>query len=126
MPNPSDLFSRRRTSAAHHRVGLLQVGLAAGLWGTTGVVVRRLHENAGLSALSIGFYRLVAAAAVSLILAAPRLGRVFSALRSRPVALMASGVGLAAYQVLYFVAVTAAGVGVATVVSLGIWALPPR
>jgi drug/metabolite transporter (DMT)-like permease len=102
------------------RAGLVQVTLAGVLWGTTGVVVQLVRDVSSLSAVSIGFYRLAVAAVVLLMLGARRLGPLLAALRSKPGALMLVGVGLGAYQAAYFIAVTMAGVSVATVVSLGL------
>jgi len=102
------------------RIGLIQISVAAMLWGLTGVVVRYVHEDTGLSAVSIGFYRLAFAALAMLAISARRLPGVVHALRAHPVSITVAGVGLAVYQALYFVSVTTAGVTVATVVSLGV------
>jgi len=103
-----------------HRMGLLQISIAAVLWGTAGVVVRQLHESVGLGPVAIGFYRLLAAALLLLLLSGPKLRQAVLALRTHPLSLVLAGVGLGVYQVLYFIAVTDVGVGVSTVVSLGI------
>ncbi|MER7415571.1 DMT family transporter [Micromonospora peucetia] len=102
------------------RRGLLYVTGAAVLWGTTGVAVQLVRESTTLTPTGIGFYRLAIGAVVLVALVAHRLGPVLAALRSQPVALVLVGVGLGGYQALYFVAVAAGGVGVATVVSLGL------
>jgi DME family drug/metabolite transporter len=102
------------------RIGLLQISIAAMLWGLTGVVVRFVHDDTGLSAISIGFYRLAFAALAMLVISAPRLPGLVKAVRAHPVSIGIAGVGLAVYQALYFVSVTTAGVTVATVVSLGV------
>jgi drug/metabolite transporter, DME family len=128
MSNPLIKLSRttltavgnRTSRAIGPRMGLVQISLAAALWGTTGVVVRRLHESAGLGPIAIGFYRLLVAALLLLILSGPRLRQVVGALRSHPWSLLLAGVGLGIYQVLYFISVAEVGVSVATVVSLGI------
>jgi DME family drug/metabolite transporter len=50
------------------RTGLLAVSGGALLWGTTGVAVRIINERTGLAAVTIGFYRvLIAAAVVALV-----------------------------------------------------------
>jgi DME family drug/metabolite transporter len=82
------------------------------------VVVQVLHRTTALSPVGIGFYRLLIAAVV--LLAIARRRALSAALRAAPLGLILTGVGLGAYQALYFVAVTLAGVSVATVVSLGL------
>ena len=111
---------RRSTAVLGSRSGLVQISAAAVLWGTTGVVVRQLHGSTGLGPVAIGCYRLLAAAALLLLLSGRRLARAVSGLRTHPWALLAAGVGLGIYQVLYFISVADVGVGVSTVVSLGI------
>ncbi|RLP85357.1 EamA family transporter, partial [Micromonospora sp. BL4] len=102
------------------RTGLIQITVTGVLWGTTGVAVQLLRESTGLSPVSIGFHRLAIAALVLLACTAGRLGALLAALRAAPVPLLLTGVGLGLYQALYFAAVALAGVGVATVVSLGL------
>jgi DME family drug/metabolite transporter len=113
----SSVFS---SAAAGARLSLLQVSAAGILWGTAGVVVQVVAERTGLGALAIGFYRLAVAAAVLMIIGLPSRHRIWAAFRAAPVAVIAAGTGLAAYQGLYFVAVRLSGVSIATVVSLGI------
>ncbi len=122
MFNPSALSAARPRSgtAPGSRLGLLQISAAAVLWGTTGVVVRRLHESTGLGPIAIGCYRLLAAAVLLLLLSGPKLRQAGRGLRSHPWSLIAAGVGLGVYQVLYFISVADVGVGISTVVSLGI------
>ena len=107
-------------TAVRPRAGLLQISAAAVLWGTTGVVVRCLHESTGLGPIAIGCYRLVAAAVLLLVLSGPALAQAVRGLRRHPWALLVAGAGLGIYQVLYFISVADVGVGVSTVVSLGI------
>jgi DME family drug/metabolite transporter len=100
------------------RTGLLAVSGGALLWGSTGVAVRIVNQRTGLAAVSIGFYRvLIAAVVVVLVLRGHGLVDV---LRRHPVKLVISGVGFGAYQALYFVGVQDVGVSVSTLVSLGI------
>ncbi|BEL12405.1 EamA family transporter [Actinoplanes sichuanensis] len=108
------------SAAAGARLSLMQVSAAGILWGTAGVVVQIVAEQTGLGALAIGFYRLAVAAVVMSALGFPARRRIWAAFRAAPVAVIAAGVGLAAYQGLYFVAVRLSGVSIATVVSLGI------
>jgi DME family drug/metabolite transporter len=102
------------------RTGLIQITVGGLLWGTTGVVVQYLHQHTGLSPVAIGFYRL-AVAAVALFVLLPRLLRdVTAAVRSAPLLMLVIGIGLGVYQALYFYAVAAAGIAIATVVSIGL------
>jgi DME family drug/metabolite transporter len=102
--------------------GLLQITVTAVLWGTAGPAVAVIGDLTSLGPTSIGFYRLAVAATALLALAAAtrRLSALLHAARAAPVRLLLAGVGLGVYQVLYFLAVVEAGVGVATVVSLGL------
>ncbi len=114
MLNPLVLFSSARTrtnTALGHRMGLVQISIAAVLWGTAGVVVRHLHESAGLGPVAIGFYRLLAAALLLLILSGPKLREAVRGLRTHPLSLTLAGIGLGVYQVLYFISVADVGVG---------------
>ncbi|GAA2595040.1 EamA family transporter [Winogradskya consettensis] len=92
-----------------------QIAAAGLLWGTTGIVVPFLHRATGLDAVAISFYRL----AIAAVVLGPLLIQRRQVLRQAPFRLLAVGVGLGAYQALYFVAVQLGGVAVATVVSLG-------
>ncbi len=103
---------------SYDRVHLSQITLAAVLWGTTGVAVTLLGELTALTPTTIGFYRLAVAALA--LAAVCRFGRLVRAFRRAPGTVLATGVLLGLYQALYFIAVDAAGVSVATVVSLGI------
>jgi drug/metabolite transporter, DME family len=102
------------------RAGLLAVSGGALLWGTTGVAVRIIHDRSGLSAVTIGWYRVAIAALVVAAVLRRRLAAAASALCRHPVALVVSGAGFGAYQALYFVGVQDVGVSVSTLVSLGI------
>jgi DME family drug/metabolite transporter len=109
----------RSVATVHHsRAGLLKISAAGLLWGTTGVVVQVLHQTTALSPVGIGFYRLAVAAVVLLVICRPRA--IQAAFRVAPAGLILTGIGLGTYQALYFVAVTLAGVSVATVVGLGL------
>ncbi len=106
--------------AAAARRGVGDIGAAAFLWGTTGVVVQLVRQSTGLSPVSIGFYRLAVAALVLLVCLAGQLRPAVAALRAQPGLLTLIGAGLGAYQALYFLAVVWGGVAMATVVSLGL------
>jgi DME family drug/metabolite transporter len=100
------------------RAGLIKISAAGLLWGTTGVVVQLLHRTTALSPVGIGFYRLAIAAVVLLAIRRPRA--ISAAFRVAPLGLILTGIGLGAYQALYFIAVTLGGVSIATVVGLGL------
>jgi DME family drug/metabolite transporter len=104
------------------RAGLAQITATAVLWGTAGVVVAVVHATTTLTPASIGFYRLAVAAAALLAfaVAAGRTGSLLRVLRNDPLLVLLTGIGLGAYQALYFIAVADVGVSVATVVSLGL------
>lgn len=117
----SSSISRRSTrTRLGARAGLVQITVAGVLWGTTGVAVQLVRAATGLSPVSIGCYRLAIAAVTLLLVSAARLGPLLTALRLMPGPVVLVGAGLGAYQALYFLAVTTAGVSVATVVSLGL------
>lgn len=104
------------------RLGLLQISLAGVLWGTGGLGVRVVRDHVPMSVLTISAWRMGLAAAV-LLLAVVALragGSLARLLRERPRRVLLVGCGTAAYQALYFGAVVAVGVTVATVVSLGL------
>ena len=105
-----------------HLRGLVEVAVASVLWGTGGLAVQLVREHDPLSPVTISAWRMVLATAALLLvlLAGRRLGELVALARSRPRQLLAVGVGTAAYQGFYFVAVTQVGVAVATVVSLGL------
>ena len=103
------------------RTGLLAVSGGALLWGTTGVAVRIIQQRSGLAAVSVGFYRvLIAAAVIALAFRARGVRSAVQTLRRHPVALVVSGAGFGGYQALYFIGVHDVGVSISTLVSLGI------
>lgn len=106
---------------AHLWRGLLLVCLAGVVWGTIGPAVALIGEGSDLSPLTMGAYRAIAA--VSVLLVACRVtGRLRSSIslaRHQWRRVAAVGVLTAAFQLLFFVAVLAIGVSVATVVCLG-------
>ncbi len=114
--SPAHTSSRPRLGA---RLGLVQITAAAVLWGTSGVIAQLVHRSTGMGAMDISFWRLAFSAAAMLVIAAPGFRRVLAAARRDPWALTAAGLALAAYQGLYFLSVTTAGVNIATMVSLG-------
>ncbi|HEY1132996.1 MAG TPA: DMT family transporter [Nocardioides sp.] len=106
----------------HARRGLLQVCATGVLWGTGGLAAHVLHDRDGLLAGVTSAWRMgIAAVALLLAVLAVRQGPAVAALlRRHPVRAVLLGLATAAYQGLYFAAVLATGVGVATVVSLGL------
>lgn len=103
-------------------IGIVQVSAAGVLWGTGGLVVTLLHEREGLGAMTASAWRMAIAAVALLAFVAltGRLDRLRTVARRHPVRAAVVGVGTATYQALYFVAVLAVGVSVATVVALGL------
>lgn len=101
--------------------GLLLVSSAGVIWGTIGPAIHLVHEWSGLSAVTISAYRAVAAVAVLLAFAlvTRRLRSSWSAARQQWRRVLVVGVLTAAFQMLFFIAVVATGVSVATVVCLG-------
>lgn len=121
-------------STAAVRRGLALVTTAAVLWGTVGVAGQMLYNRTDISPLTVGFYRLAAAAALLIAVRAitmsagrprTRAGtlpdrRTFRLRRTDLPAVLFVGASLAGYQVCYFAAVKAAGVSIATLVTLGL------
>ncbi|MDT0186753.1 DMT family transporter [Microbacterium sp. ARD31] len=110
------------SSHSSHLRGLAEVAAASVLWGTGGLAVQLVREQAPLSPVTISAWRMALAALALLVVlvAVRRVGDLLALARSRPRQLLAVGVGTAAYQGFYFVSVTQVGVAVATVVSLGL------
>jgi DME family drug/metabolite transporter len=107
---------------AHARRGLLLVSCAGVVWGTIGPAVQLVHEGSGLSPWTIGAYRAIAAVA-ALVVASHVTGRLDACralARSHWRRVILTGLSTAAFQLLFFVAVVATGVSVATVISLGL------
>jgi DME family drug/metabolite transporter len=101
--------------------GLLLVSLAGVVWGTIGPGVQLVHDGSGLAPLTISAYRAIAAVAVLLVisLVTGRLTKSWSLARQQWRRVTIVGLLTAAFQMLFFVAVVATGVSVATVVCLG-------
>ncbi|MGW2821347.1 DMT family transporter [Streptomyces sp. NPDC001443] len=106
--------------------GLLYLIVAGFAWGTAGAAASLVYRSSDLGAVSLSFWR--CAVGLVLLLAARRLRprrpartAVAAALPLRQKALRAgaTGLGLAVFQTTYFAAVSATGLAVATVVTLG-------
>ncbi|WP_277497530.1 MULTISPECIES: DMT family transporter [unclassified Nocardioides] len=109
-------------AAGPARRGLAQVCAAGVLWGTGGLAVHELHEREGMASGTVSAWRMgLAALVLVVVVLALRQGPAVAALaRRHPVRTALLGAATAAYQGLYFAAVLTAGIGVATVVALGL------
>jgi DME family drug/metabolite transporter len=110
------------SSTLSPRIGLAQVCLAGVLWGTGGLTVQLIREIDPLHPLTISAWRLVIAAValIGAVLVLGQAGGVLALVRRSPRRVVAVALGTAAYQGLYFAAVTHVGVTIATMVSLGL------
>lgn len=101
--------------------GLLLIALAGVIWGTIGPAVQLVHDGSGLAPSTISAYRaVVAVTALVLVTVATRRFRTSWVLARREWRrVVVIGLLTAAFQLLFFVAVVATGVSVATVVCLG-------
>ncbi|WP_405875036.1 MULTISPECIES: DMT family transporter [unclassified Streptomyces] len=102
--------------------GLLFLIVAGVAWGTAGAAASLVYRTSDMGYVALSFWR--CAAGLVLLLAArllrPRVRRaVREPLRRRALRVGATGVGLAVFQTAYFAAVSATGLAVATVVTLG-------
>ena len=114
---PTDESTGRRAWA-----GLVLVCSAGVVWGTIGPAVELAHDRSDLSPWTISAYRAVAAVVV-LVAASLLTGRLRAArdvTRRQWRRVTATGLATATFQLLFFVAVVAAGVSVPTVVALGL------
>lgn len=110
------------TSSSSARLGLVEISLAGVLWGTGGLAVQLIRERVPMSVLTISAWRMGLAALVLLatLLLLRRLPDLRRLLREGPGTAVLVGLCTGAYQALYFAAVVAVGVTVATVVALGL------
>jgi drug/metabolite transporter, DME family len=101
--------------------GLLLVSGAGVVWGTIGPAVELVNDGSGLSPLTIGAYRAIAAVGALGIasVVTSRLRACRDLVRDHGRRVAVTGVATAIFQLLFFVAVVEAGVSVGTVVSLG-------
>ena len=113
------LVARSSSGLLAGRGGLLLIVLAAVLWGTVGVTTRAIFTLAETTALCVAFLRLALAVPVMVPATAAVLGRRGFLAAPRDLLLMvAIGIVLAAYQLLYFGAIQRVGVAIATLVTL--------
>ncbi len=101
--------------------GLALVCGAGVIWGTIGPAVALVHERSMLSVLTMSGWRSVAAVLTLAVwvLVRGQLGACVALVRAHPTRILAMGAFTTAFQLLFFVAVLAAGVSLATVVALG-------
>ncbi len=101
--------------------GLALVCAAGIIWGTIGPAVDLVHERSMLSVLTMSGWRSVAAVATlaAVVVLRGQLAACLALVRAHPVRIVGMGVLTTAFQLLFFVAVLAVGVSIATVVALG-------
>ena len=102
--------------------GLVYLIVAGAAWGTAGAAASLVYRASDMGYAALSFWR--CAAGLVLLLAARLLrprGRtaVGEPLRHKALRIGVTGVGLAVFQTAYFAAVSATGLAVATVVTLG-------
>ncbi|MGW3121935.1 DMT family transporter [Streptomyces sp. NPDC001107] len=102
--------------------GLFYLIVAGAAWGTAGAAASLVYRASDMGCAALSFWR--CAAGLVLLLAARllrprRRTAVREPLRRRALRVGASGLGLAVFQTAYFAAVSATGLAVATVVTLG-------
>ena len=114
-------MSATSTSRSSSR-GLLLVVLAALAWGTSGLTGSVVSRRTDLGPLDIAWHRMAIGAVVLLAVHLARRRRAAPVRWSRLVVarLLLVAAGLAVYQTAYFAAVATAGVGIATLVALGL------
>lgn len=99
--------------------GLFWVAAAACLWGTVGIASKAVFGLSAVSPLQVGFLRLAVSVPVLLGIGYLLLGsRMFGFRRGALRLLFVLGAAMALYQAFYFAAVAAAGVAVATLVTI--------
>ncbi|MFC3350414.1 DMT family transporter [Streptomyces echinoruber] len=101
--------------------GLLYLIVAGAAWGTAGAAASLIDRSSDLGPVALSFWRCAAGLALLLVGRLPRpRARSARAPRARRVRhAVATGLGLAVFQTAYFAAVSATGLAVATVVTLG-------
>jgi drug/metabolite transporter, DME family len=101
------------------RGGVFLVSLAAVLWGTVGIATQAIYQQSELSAVAVGFYRLVFAFPIVALLCWKIVGKkIFQVSARNYLKMIFIGVMLALYQVFYFAAIGYVGVAVATLITL--------
>jgi DME family drug/metabolite transporter len=101
------------------REGWALVLTAATLWGTTGIIFHALGTGGGANAVSISFLRLALSVPCILVMARIRLRSWLAPLSARGLAtLVGLGVGMAAYQLTYVLAIERVGVAISVLISI--------
>ncbi|MGP4090697.1 DMT family transporter [Streptomyces sp. KR55] len=103
--------------------GLLYLIVAGAAWGTAGAAASLVYRTSDMGSVALSFWR-CAAGLVLLLAARPLRPRTRPTPALEPLArkalrIGATGLGLAVFQTAYFAAVSATGLAVATVVTLG-------
>ncbi|MFD7405933.1 DMT family transporter [Streptomyces sp. NPDC059866] len=103
--------------------GLLYLIVAGAAWGTAGAAASLVYRTSDMGSVALSFWR-CAAGLVLLLAARPlhprtRTTPVPEPLARKALRIGATGLGLAVFQTAYFAAVSATGLAVATVVTLG-------
>jgi drug/metabolite transporter, DME family len=111
--------AKARRSGERH--GMLMIVAAASLWGTSGIVGQYLYGVSDISPITVGFYRLAVASCLVLVAGTFLMPRKLLSLpRDTWVRVAVVGAGLGVFQACYFASVQVVGVGVATLVTLGL------
>lgn len=107
------------STPARSRAAVLQVCSAGVVWGTAPVAFAAVGD---LSPLAVSAWRLTVAAAVLglLAVATGAMAAVLAAVQTSPVPVVVIGLGVAAYQALWFASIPLVGAAVSTVVALGL------
>lgn len=122
------LFSRPTSVSLPVGRALLYLIVAGAAWGTAGAAASLVYRASDLGAVALSFWRCAAGLVVLLAARPLRRSRARSAspvsrtpepARRRLVRTGVTGLGLAVFQTAYFAAVSATGLAVATVVTLG-------
>ncbi len=88
------------------------------LWGTAGPASQFLYQGTETTPMAVALLRLILAAPLLLLAAAPALRRHGEQLRARARPVLIGGACIALYQVFYFQAVSVSGVTLATLTAL--------
>lgn len=120
MPAHETVGRAGAAGAARGGVGL--VCLTGIAWGTAPIAFSYAHDGTGLSSFAISAHRLGIAALTlfAVTLLRRQIQSAWRAVRSRPGLIVCLGVGVGAYQVLWFAAIPHVGASAATVLSLGL------
>ncbi|MFF6812828.1 DMT family transporter [Streptomyces sp. NPDC012403] len=103
--------------------GLLYLIVAGAAWGTAGAAASLVYRTSDMGPVALSFWRCAAGLVLLLLAARPLSRRARTAapepLGRRVLRAGATGIGLAVFQTSYFAAVSATGLAVATVITLG-------